>query len=139
MITSSFFVNVIGWIGAALVLIAYGLLSIKWLAGNSYSYQALNVTGAILLVINSYYLGAYPSVGVNAAWVGIAALTLFFEWWKGPADAYKKVANQISKRVHLRKISLQRVKLPVFKQLNQVNRKDKGALNKWGSLNPNIE
>jgi hypothetical protein len=132
MINSIFFFNAIGWIGAALVLIAYGLLSIQWMNGNSFSYQALNVTGAILLVINSYYLGAYPSVGVNAAWVGIAALTLFRDWWKGPAAAYKKVTSQFSKRVNLQKITLKRIKVPEIRQINRINKKSRSATNDIG-------
>ena len=123
MLMTPIFINLIGWVGAALVLIAYGLISTKWMEGNSVSYQALNVSGAILLVINSYYLGAYPSVGVNAAWVGIAALTLFHDWWKGPVSAYKKVARQFSKRHSLRKITLRRIKLPGFKQANRLLKK----------------
>ena len=115
--------NFIGWIGAALVLIAYCLLSIQWMEGNSISYQALNVTGAILLVVNSYYLGAYPSVGVNVAWVGIAMIALFRDWWIGPVTAYKKVTTQFSKRVNLRKITLQRLKLPGLKQTNRFLKK----------------
>lgn len=57
MKTTTYIIDAVGWLGAALVLIAYGLLSIEWMNGNSISYQTLNVTGAILLVINSYYLG----------------------------------------------------------------------------------
>jgi hypothetical protein len=117
--TFPIFIDAIGWIGAALVLIAYGLLSIKWMDGNTFSYQALNVAGAVMLVINSYYLGAYPSVGVNAAWVGIAAVTLFRDWWRGPADTYKKMTSQLSKRVRLQKIAIKRVKLPAFKHANK--------------------
>jgi hypothetical protein len=116
MNTLPFFIDAIGWIGAILVLLAYALLSIHWMDGNSFSYQALNVTGAVLLVVNSYYLGAYPSVGVNAAWVGIAALTLFRDWWKGPAEAYKKVAARFPKQAPWRKIGLKRIKIPAFKR-----------------------
>jgi hypothetical protein len=120
MNTFPIFIDAIGWIGAALVLLAYGLLSIKWMDGNTFSYQALNVAGAVMLVINSYYLGAYPSVGVNAAWVGIAAITLFRDWWNGPVDTYKKVTSQLSKRVALQKIAIRRIKLPAFKHTNKL-------------------
>ncbi|MCX6081710.1 MAG: hypothetical protein NTW32_19460 [Chloroflexi bacterium] len=124
---TNFFINVIGWAGAALVLIAYGLLSIEWMNGKSISYQTLNVAGALLLVINSYYLGAYPSVGVNIAWVGIAALTLFRDWWKGSAEAYKKVTTHLSKRQNLRKITLQRIKLPILKHEKRFSEKQRAA------------
>ena len=116
MNTFPILIDVIGWLGAALVLLAYALLSVRWMDGNSFSYQALNVTGAVMLVVNSYYLGAYPSVGVNAAWVGIALLTLLRAWWTGSAEAVKKVADKFPKRVNLRKIALKRIKLPGFKR-----------------------
>jgi len=132
MNTTTFFIDAIGWTGAALVLIAYGLLSIQWMSGNSLSYQTLNVTGALLLVVNSYYLGAYPSVGVNAAWVGIAALTLFHDWWKGPAEAYKKVTSRLSKRNTLRKVTLQRIKLPAFRRENHSSKKSQPVSNGFG-------
>ena len=132
MNNTSIIINAVGWLGAALVLIAYGLLSIDWMSGNSFSYQTLNVTGAMLLVINSYYLGAYPSVGVNAVWVGIAAMTLFRDWWKGPAAAYKKVTSQFSKRHNLRKITLQRVKLPVFRHADRAIKKSRPDPNRLG-------
>lgn len=124
--------DTVGWTGAALVLIAYGLLSIQWMNGNSISYQALNVTGALLLVVNSYYLGAYPSVGVNAAWVGIAAITLFRDWWKGPAEVYKKVTSNFSKRNSLRKVTLQRIKLPAFRHLVRISKNGQPVISGMG-------
>jgi len=119
MNNTAFFIDALGWAGAGIVLIAYGLLSMQWMNGNSISYQTLNITGAFLLVVNSYYLGAYPSVGVNAAWVAIAIITLFFDWWRGPVAVYKKVTTNISKRGNIRKIALQRIKLPAFKTKKQ--------------------
>jgi len=29
-----------------------------------------------ILIVNTYYWRAYPSVGLNAAWLGIAVITL---------------------------------------------------------------
>lgn len=126
---TSFFMDMIGWLGAALVLVAYALLSIDWISGNSPGYQALNIAGALLLVINSYYLGAYPSVGVNAAWVGIAMLTIFRDWWKGPVAAYQKVKASLPKRQNLRKFSLRHIKVPNFKKFNQAPRLVRATIN----------
>jgi len=70
------FVNLLGWTGVVLLLVAYGLVSSKRRSGDSLIYQSLNITGALLLIINSFYFGAYPSVGVNVAWVGIGLITL---------------------------------------------------------------
>ena len=44
--------------------------------GNSRTYQGMNLLGATLVLVNSLYYGAYPSVGVNAAWLAIGAYTL---------------------------------------------------------------
>nr|MBA2380441.1 hypothetical protein [Blastocatellia bacterium] len=49
----------LGWIGAALILAAYGLVSFKRLAPDSMAYQGLNIAASILLLINTMYYGAY--------------------------------------------------------------------------------
>lgn len=66
-------IEIVGWIGAALVLIAYGLLSAHKLNSRSVSYHALNIGGSIGLVINSFWSGAIPSAAVNVIWMGIGA------------------------------------------------------------------
>ncbi len=66
------FLNVLGWIGAFLLLLAYALVSFKKLRADSQTYQWLNITASILLLINTIYYGAYPSSFVNAAWTIIA-------------------------------------------------------------------
>ena len=68
--------DVLGWSGAVLYLVAYGLVSAKRVAGDSWVYQGLNLAAGVFLVINTLYLRAYPSAGLNIAWVGIAILTL---------------------------------------------------------------
>ncbi len=69
-------IDVIGWSGVTALLIAYGLVSTKKLEGDSTIYQLLNLAGSILLIVNSFFYGAFPSVGVNVAWVGIAIFAL---------------------------------------------------------------
>ncbi len=69
-------IDVTGWLGAIALLTAYGLVSAKRLEGNSVRYQVLNLLGGGFLIINSFYYGAYPSVGVNVVWIAIAILTL---------------------------------------------------------------
>jgi hypothetical protein len=73
---SSLLIDVIGWLGVAGLLVAYGLVSAKRLAGDSVIYQSLNLLGAGLLIVNSFYYGAFPSVGINVVWVAIAILSL---------------------------------------------------------------
>jgi hypothetical protein len=69
-------VDIIGWLGAASLLVAYALVSTKRLEGNSIAYQLLNLAGGLFLVINSSYYGAYPSVAVNVVWIGIAIFAI---------------------------------------------------------------
>lgn len=53
------------WIGAAELLIAYVLVSKGSMAGDSLRYQALNISGSLLLMTNCAYTGAWPSVIAN--------------------------------------------------------------------------
>ena len=69
-------INVLGWIGVAALLAAYWLVSAQKVTGNSGAYQGMNLLGAALVLVNSLYYGAYPSVGVNAAWIAIGGYTL---------------------------------------------------------------
>jgi hypothetical protein len=69
-------VEVIGWAGAVMILVAYGLLSAGKMSGRSVSYQALNVVGALGFVVNSGYNGALPSAALNVIWVGIGVFAL---------------------------------------------------------------
>jgi hypothetical protein len=73
---NNFIIDVFGWGGVVVLLIAYGLISTKKLEGDSFVYQFLNLAGSALLIINSFYYGAYPSVSVNVVWIGIAIFTL---------------------------------------------------------------
>jgi hypothetical protein len=71
-------IDLIGWIGAAALLTAYWLVSTRRTDGAARSYQALNLIGSILVLVNSLYHGAYPSVAVNAVWIviGVYALSI---------------------------------------------------------------
>ncbi|MEX0900217.1 MAG: hypothetical protein WD081_05950 [Gammaproteobacteria bacterium] len=69
-------VDIIGWTGAGCLLLAYWLVSSTGLPGRSWRYQLLNITGAILLSVNSAYHGAFPSVGLNAVWIVVGLMTL---------------------------------------------------------------
>ena len=66
-------VEVAGWTGAALILLAYLLLSAGKLTGQSLLYQAMNVVGAAGFVINGWWHGAIPSAVLNVLWLLIGA------------------------------------------------------------------
>jgi hypothetical protein len=69
-------IEVIGWAGAVMILVAYGMLSAGKLTGRSVSYQVLNVVGALGFVLNSGYNGALPSAALNVIWMGIGLFAL---------------------------------------------------------------
>lgn len=69
-------INVLGWVGAGVLVFAYWLVSTQKTIGDSTLYQLMNVLGAALVLTNSLYFGAYPSVAVNAVWIVIGAYAL---------------------------------------------------------------
>lgn len=75
-------IDIIGWIGAATYLVAYGLVAAKKIAPDSWTYQGMNIFAGILLITNNFYLRVYPSTALNIVWVGIAALTLSRKYWE---------------------------------------------------------
>jgi hypothetical protein len=73
---STLLINGIGWTGAAVLLFAFALVSLRGYSGTSNMYQWLNVIGSALLIINTIYYGAYPSAFVNLVWIGIAMVAM---------------------------------------------------------------
>lgn len=73
MPTDQALVEVAGWTGATLILLAYLLLSTGKLTGQSLAYQAMNVVGAAGFVINGWWHGALPSAALNVLWFMIGA------------------------------------------------------------------
>ena len=71
-------VEAAGWAGAALILLAYLLLSAGRLTGQSLTYQGMNVVGAAGFVVNGWWHGALPSAALNVLWLLIGA----FATWR---------------------------------------------------------
>lgn len=68
----SMIIDIIGWIGSALVVIAYALNICGKLRSDSFSYYILNISGSAGLIVNTIYHHAIPSAVVNIVWIGIA-------------------------------------------------------------------
>jgi hypothetical protein len=73
-------VEIAGWAGAALILLAYLLLSAGKLTGQSLVYQGMNVVGAAGFIVNGWWHGALPSTALNVIWMGIGGVTLWRIW-----------------------------------------------------------
>ncbi|TLX93161.1 MAG: hypothetical protein E6K96_09770 [Thaumarchaeota archaeon] len=69
---ASWIIEVVGWSGTALVLLAFLLLQTRRLGPSSWAYLWMNFFGALLIGLNSYFNGALPSVALNSAWMVIA-------------------------------------------------------------------
>ena len=74
MTTAEIAVEIVGWAGATLILLAYLLLSAGRLTGQSLAYQAMNVLGAAGFIVNGWWHRALPSAVLNILWLGIGVL-----------------------------------------------------------------
>jgi len=70
-------IEVAGWAGAGLILVAYLLLSSGKVTGQSRLYQWMNVVGAACFIVNSGWNGAIPSAALNVVWLLIGGVTLW--------------------------------------------------------------
>jgi hypothetical protein len=65
-------VDLLGWIGALSLIIAYACISFRRMAADGTLYQLMNALGSFLLIVNTVYYRAYPSAFVNVVWITIA-------------------------------------------------------------------
>ena len=74
---SNLLIDIIGWIGSIMLVIAYWLVSKNRISAQSFIYQFLNVLGSVFLIVNTWFYGAFPSTAVNAIWVFVGGFYLF--------------------------------------------------------------
>ena len=70
-------VEIAGWTGAILILLAYVLLTLGRIQAQSVAYQAMNVAGAAGFIVNGCANGALPSAALNVIWMGIGVFALW--------------------------------------------------------------
>lgn len=73
----NYFVEIIGWIGAVLIVGSYFLNINGKLKSSSGAYIICNLFGGIFFTINTLVHHAYPSMIVNIIWVLIAIAAIF--------------------------------------------------------------
>ncbi len=78
--SSKLFIDILGWTGSILSLLAYALVSSKKTAGDSVLYQGMNIFAGFLLIVYTLALGAYATTGLNAVWTAIGIFTLGRKW-----------------------------------------------------------
>ena len=80
MSSLQFLIQILGWTGSVLYLLAYALVSLKKTQGDSLLYQGINIVAGTFLVIYTLSLEAYATTGLNAVWVAIGLITLGRKW-----------------------------------------------------------
>ena len=68
--------EIVGWYGTIAIVGAYALVSFNAISASSVTYQLLNLTGAIGIIIISLIKKVRQSVALNTFWAVIAAIAL---------------------------------------------------------------
>ncbi len=76
MKTQAIVVETVGWIGTALIVLAYFLISNAYVGGDSFVYQLMNLSGAVFLGISLSVKKAWPALTLQVIWSVIAILAL---------------------------------------------------------------
>lgn len=69
-------VEIIGWIGSAAILMAYGLNSYQKISSGSILFALLNLVGGGMLIVYSVYKEAFANTFINGVWVIIAMISM---------------------------------------------------------------
>jgi len=73
----SVLLEVMGWIGSFLIVLAYGLSSLSIIKTNSKMYQLLNIFGAFAVGVIALYKGVLQPAVLELVWIIIAFYGLF--------------------------------------------------------------
>ena len=69
-------IQIFGWIGTTLIVVAYFLVSRQYLSSQSRAYQFFNLLGAVGVGVNVFYQEAWPAVALQIVWGVIAIISL---------------------------------------------------------------
>lgn len=68
--------EIVGWIGSAGILLAYGLNSYQKIRSDSPVFLVMNLTGGLLLMAYTFYKDALANTFLNLVWVIIAIVAM---------------------------------------------------------------
>lgn len=69
-------IELFGWYGAVAIVSAYFLVTFSYLEPTSIIYLLLNATGALGIVVVSFYKKAYQPGILNIIWIAIAVIAI---------------------------------------------------------------
>lgn len=73
---SKYAIEIVGWSGTILILLAYLLVSFSIITSDSLLYQSLNLGGAAGIALISLVKKAYPPAVLNIIWALIALIAV---------------------------------------------------------------
>lgn len=76
MTTKHKIIELIGWYGVLAILIAYFLISFRFVESSSLIYQLLNFSGAIAIMIDAIVDKNYQPVFLNIIWAIVALVVI---------------------------------------------------------------
>ncbi len=76
-------VEMIGWLGMSLLILAYLLVSMETIKPG-YAYQILNVVGASCVGASALAKEAYPATALEVAWSIIAVASILLRVFRKP-------------------------------------------------------
>ncbi|MEK7066336.1 MAG: hypothetical protein AAB965_02055 [Patescibacteria group bacterium] len=74
------FIELFGWYGTCAIILAYASISFNYISPTDPTYQLLNLTGALGIVMETLYKKDYQPAVLNIIWavVGLIALIKMF-------------------------------------------------------------
>jgi len=69
-------IELFGWYGTIAIVSAYGLSSFLIITPHSIIYQILNLTGALCLILDTFYKKDYQPAVLNIIWSVIAIIAI---------------------------------------------------------------
>ena len=78
-----FLIDVIGFVGAGMILAAFVASSLAKLSRGSYLYMFVNGRGAALLVYYAYVSSAWAFVLLNVVWLSVEVYYAYKKFFKG--------------------------------------------------------
>jgi hypothetical protein len=69
-------IQISGWAGMAIIVIAHILVSTDKLTGESKRYQLMNLIGSVFIAINVFHYRSWPAFTLQVVWGLIAIIDL---------------------------------------------------------------
>jgi hypothetical protein len=69
-------IDILGWIGSGMYLLAFALNSAKKVKSDSITYQGMNIFAGVVMTYYTFVHEAYSATALNSIWAIIGVVTL---------------------------------------------------------------